>query len=136
VVVSPEPASITAAYALIKHISSHYESKRRYHVLFNKTVLEADARKIFDNMESAAKRYLAVTLHLLGVVPYDGKHCLGPSLAAPRPDTPSAGTFRLAADSLAQWPCEEGEGRGLERFMQCLLQSNQGGRQNAIAASL
>ncbi|PTR16443.1 flagellar biosynthesis protein FlhG [Nitrosospira sp. Nsp2] len=133
-VLPPEPASITAAYALIKHISSHHESKRRYHVLFNKTELEADARKIFENMESAAKRYLSVTLHLLGFVPYDGKHCLGRGLAEVHPNSPSAGVFRLAAESLAHWPCQDGEGPGLERFMQCLLQGNQGGRQNAIAA--
>jgi flagellar biosynthesis protein FlhG len=135
VVVSPDPASITAAYALIKHISGHPESKPRYHVLFNKTAREGDARKIFDNMESVARRYLAVTLHRLGFVPYDGKHCLGRGLVEARPDTLSGGVFRLAAESLINLPCEEGEGPGLERFMQSLLRSNHNGRRNAIAAN-
>jgi flagellar biosynthesis protein FlhG len=135
VVASPDPASITAAYALIKHVSAHPESKRHYHVLFNKTDREEDARKIFDNMESVARRYLAVTLHLLGFVPYDGKHCLGRGLAEASPHTLSGGVFRLAAESLVNLPCQDGEGPGLERFMQSLLQSNHNGRRNAIAAN-
>ena len=135
VVVSPDPGSITAAYALMKHISGHHESKRHYHILFNKTAREGDARKIFDNMESVAKRYLAVTLQLLGFLPYDAKHCLGRGLAEARPDTLSGGVFRLAAESLVNLPCQEGEGPGLERFMQSLLQGNQNGRRNAIAAN-
>ena len=135
VVVSPDPGSITAAYALMKHISGHHESKRHYHILFNKTAREGDARKIFENMESVAKRYLAVTLQLLGFLPYDAKHCLGRGLAEARPDTLSGGVFRLAAESLINLPCQEGEGPGLERFMQSLLQGNQNGRRNAIAAN-
>ena len=134
-VVSPDPGSITAAYALMKHISGHHESKRHYHILFNKTAREGDARKIFDNMESVAKRYLAVTLQLLGFLPYDAKHCLGRGLAEAHPDTHSGSVFRVAAESLVNWPCQEGEGPGLERFMQSLLQGNQNGRRNAIAAN-
>ena len=135
VVVSPDPGSITAAYALMKHISGHHESKRHYHILFNKTAREGDARKIFDNMESVAKRYLAVTLQLLGFLPYDAKHCLGRGLAEAHPDTHSGSVFRVAAESLVNWPCQDGEGPGLERFMQSLLQGNQNGRRNAIAAN-
>ena len=135
VVVSPDPGSITAAYALMKHISGHHESKRHYHILFNKTAREGDARKIFDNMESVAKRYLAVTLQLLGFLPYDAKHCLGRGLAEAHPDTHSGSVFRVAAESLVNWPCQDGEGPGLERFMQSLLQGNHNGRRNAIAAN-
>lgn len=135
VVVSPDPGSITAAYALMKHISGHHESKRHYHILFNKTAREGDARKIFDNMESVAKRYLAVTLQLLGFLPYDAKHCLGRGLAEAHPDTHSGSVFRVAAEALVNWPCQDGEGPGLERFMQSLLQGNHNGRRNAIAAN-
>ena len=134
-VVSPDPGSITAAYALMKHISGHHESKRHYHILFNKTAREGDARKIFDNMESVAKRYLAVTLQLLGFLPYDAKHCLGRGLAEAHPDTHSGSVFRVAAEALVNWPCQDGEGPGLERFMQSLLQGNHNGRRNAIAAN-
>ena len=135
VVVSPDPGSITAAYALMKHISGHHESKRHYHILFNKTAREGDARQIFDNMESVAKRYLAVTLQLLGFLPYDAKHCLGRGLAEAHPDTHSGSVFGVAAESLVNWPCHDGEGPGLERFMRSLLQGNQNGRRNAIAAN-
>lgn len=128
VVVSPEPASITAAYALIKHISSHHEDKRDYHVLVNKASVEAEARTIFDNMESVAKRYLAVKLHFMGFVPYDGKHCVRRTLAGGFSASALEAAFGQAAESLTCWPCEDGEGRGLERFMQRLLQSSQNSR--------
>ena len=52
--------------------------------------------KIFDNMESAAKRYLAVSLAAPGFYSLDGKHCLGRGLAEACPDTLSGGVFRLA----------------------------------------
>src|SRR5690348_15615698 len=37
VVLSPEPASITSAYSLIKHVHSHYPDKERFHILINKS---------------------------------------------------------------------------------------------------
>jgi flagellar biosynthesis protein FlhG len=137
VVASPEAASITAAYALIKHINGNYQNKRRYHILINKAVTEIEANTIFSNMESAARRYLGISLEFLGYIPYEHKLC--PS--NPLPKSLSAASFgeafQHAAESLIHWPFEEDEGRGLERFMQCLLQSSpvsQGARMNGVTA--
>ncbi|MDE2365429.1 MAG: AAA family ATPase [Betaproteobacteria bacterium] len=138
VVVSPEPASITSAYALIKHIKSQHHHRQRFHVLVNKAGAEAEARVIFDNMASAAMRYLEVSLDFLGFIPPDGKLCLGRAVAEAFPAAVSAAAFRCAAESLTNWPTQKGESRRLERFMQCLLQSNQGNqgsRAGAMVAS-
>lgn len=139
VIVSPEPASITAAYALIKHISSHYREKRHLHVLVNKARNETEAGMIFGNMAGVASRYLGVTLEFMGFVPQDGKLCLGPPVNGVFAGSASATAFRHAAESLTHRPCQDGEtkgeGRGLERFMQWLLQSNQSGTPNTVMAS-
>lgn len=142
VVVSPEQTSITAAYALIKHVSSQHHDKQHFHVLVNKSGAEAEAQMIFDNMADAARRYLGVSLNFIGLVPPDAKLCLGRAVAGAFPVSASAATFRYAAESLTKsfinWPRKEGEGRRLERFMQCLLQSNQGNqgsRAGVMAAS-
>lgn len=136
VVVSPEPASITSAYALIKHNSK--QDKQRFHILVNKAGLEAEAQMIFDNMASAAMRYLGISLDFLGRIPTDGKLCLGRAVAEAFPAAISASAFRSMAESLTNWPSQEGDSKRLERFMQSLLQSNQGnqgGRASAMAVN-
>jgi flagellar biosynthesis protein FlhG len=137
VVASPEAASITAAYALIKHIGGNCQNKRRYHILINKAVTETEANTIFSNMESAARRYLGISLQFLGYIPYEHKLCPGNPLPKSLSAASFGAAFQHAAESLIQWPFEEDEGRGLERFMQCLLQGSpgsQGTRMNVVAA--
>lgn len=134
VVVSPEPASITGAYALIKHISSHHQGKRDLHVLVNRARNETEARMIYDNMAGTARRYLRVALDFMGFVPQDNKLCLERLVAGELPDSTSAAAFRHAAESLTHLTYQDaesrGEGKGLERFVQCLLQSNQSNQGN------
>ena len=135
VVVSPEPASITGAYTLIKHISSYHQDKRDLHVLVNRARNETEARMIFDNMAGTARRYLGVALDFKGFVPQDNKLCLGRLGAGELPDSNSTAAFRHAAESLTHLTYQDGEakseGKGLERFMQGLLQSNQGNQGSA-----
>lgn len=152
VIVSPEPASITAAYALIKHISGEH-GKQQFRLLVNKAGAETEARLIFDNMARVANRHLAVSLDFMGFVPPDDKlrksiH-LGRPVIESFPSAASAAAFRRLAEALTCWPCHKGErgestgaGKGLKGFMQCLMQggqSNQSGPSNhinAVAAGL
>jgi flagellar biosynthesis protein FlhG len=136
VVVSPEPASITSAYALIKHNSTQRHDKQRFHILVNKAGTEAEAQMIFDNMASAAMRYLGVSLDFLGFVPSDSKLCLGRAIAEANPAAVSAAAFCGVAESVAGWPSQEGDSKRLERFMQCLLQNNQGNPGSRAAAAV
>jgi flagellar biosynthesis protein FlhG len=112
VAVSPESASITAAYALIKHISGEH-GKRQFRILVNKARTETEARIIFDNMASAANRYLTVSLDFMGFVPPDDKlrqsvH-LGRPVIESFPAAASVSAFRQLAESLTRWPYREGE---------------------------
>lgn len=142
VVVSPEPASITAAYALIKHISGDC-GVQRFRVLVNRVGIEAEAQLIFDNMAGVAHRYLAVSLDFMGFIPPDDKlrqsNRRGRSVIEMFPDAISAAAFRHAAESLDHWPLSEdvsnesneSKSKGLGGFMQCLIQSSQNQRQRA-----
>jgi flagellar biosynthesis protein FlhG len=67
--VSTGAASITNAYALIKRLSQHL-GRRPFGVLVTGAT-EAEAKVVYDNMSSAATRYLAVTLSSMGSVPAD-----------------------------------------------------------------
>jgi flagellar biosynthesis protein FlhG len=67
--VSTSAASITAAYALIKRLSQQL-GRRPFGILVT-GASEAEAKVVYDNMSSAASRYLAVNLTSMGSVPAD-----------------------------------------------------------------
>ncbi|MGQ9688173.1 MAG: MinD/ParA family protein [Desulfobaccales bacterium] len=70
VVVTPDPTSITDAYALIKVLVQSY-GYRRFLIILNGTRGEEEARQTFDTLAQAAARFLNLTLDYLGVVPAD-----------------------------------------------------------------
>jgi flagellar biosynthesis protein FlhG len=67
--VSTSATSITNAYALIKRLSQHM-GRRPFGILVTGAT-EPEAKVVYDNMASAATRYLAVTLTSMGSVPAD-----------------------------------------------------------------
>jgi flagellar biosynthesis protein FlhG len=67
--VGTSAASITAAYSLIKRLSQQL-GRRPFGILVTGAT-EAEARLVYDNMCSAASRYLAVQLTSMGSVPAD-----------------------------------------------------------------
>jgi flagellar biosynthesis protein FlhG len=70
VVVTPEPSSITDAYALIKVLTSAHKQKR-FWILANNVADAAEARRLFDTLSSAALRFLNASLDLIGWIPRD-----------------------------------------------------------------
>lgn len=67
--VSTGATSITNAYALVKRLAQHL-GRRPFGILVT-GASEAEAKVVYDNMSSAATRYLAVTLSSMGSVPAD-----------------------------------------------------------------
>ncbi|MGH8856046.1 MAG: MinD/ParA family ATP-binding protein, partial [Telluria sp.] len=65
--VSTSATSITNAYALIKRLSQQL-GRRPFGILVTGAT-EAEAKVVYDNMSTAATRYLAVTLSSMGSVP-------------------------------------------------------------------
>jgi flagellar biosynthesis protein FlhG len=67
--VSTSATSITNAYALVKRLSQQL-GRRPFGILVTGAT-EAEAKVVYDNMASAATRYLAVKLSSMGSVPAD-----------------------------------------------------------------
>jgi flagellar biosynthesis protein FlhG len=69
--VSRDPATIKAAYTMIKRISGRV-GRRSYGIVVSGAT-ETEARLVFANMALAAQRYLAVTLNFVGHIPKDAE---------------------------------------------------------------
>ncbi|HEX2055261.1 MAG TPA: MinD/ParA family protein [Nitrospiraceae bacterium] len=70
VVVSPEPTSLTDAYALMKVLLRQYR-ERRFHVLVNLAKSPNEGARVFSKLEVAVSRFLQVSIDYLGAVPLD-----------------------------------------------------------------
>ncbi|MBC7512972.1 MAG: antiactivator of flagellar biosynthesis FleN protein [Herminiimonas sp.] len=104
--VSPDAASIKAAYGIIKRLNTQL-GRRPFSVLVTGAP-ETEARQVFDNMAQAASRYLAVQLHSVGSVPAD-EHLtraarLGRSVTEAYPLARASVAFRRLAECFGLAP--------------------------------
>lgn len=67
VIVTPEPTSITDAYAIMKVMSTKY-SIDRFKLVANQVKDEAEADELYSNLTSVADRFLDVTIEFTGYV--------------------------------------------------------------------
>jgi len=73
VVVTPEPTSITDAYALIKVLATKYK-KDRFTLLINSAQNGQEAKETFGKISRAVDRFLGgISVDYLGFVPFDDK---------------------------------------------------------------
>lgn len=70
VVVTPDPSSLTDAYALIKVLNQRYR-ENRFSVVANMVKDEAEARMVFQKLSDVAARFLCVSLDYKGFIPND-----------------------------------------------------------------
>jgi len=69
-VVSPEPTSMTDAYALMKLLSIKYHV-RDFGLIANSVNSEQDGRSVYDRLNRVCTQYLQARLTYLGSVPFD-----------------------------------------------------------------
>ncbi len=70
VVVTPEPTSITDAYALMKVLSLKY-SEKHFKLLVNLASSEQDAHEVFRQLNMVANRFLDISIEYSGCVLFD-----------------------------------------------------------------
>ena len=125
-VLSRTTASITSNYALLKTLRMQY-AMRRFRILINKAINEAEARAIYGNMAAAARQYLGSTLDYAGHIPRDDKlhraTVLGLPLIDAFPMSPAAATIRELAELLLRRQPAQAE-EGMEHFVQRLIRSS------------
>lgn len=73
IVLTPEPTSLTDAYALIKVLSTRHDIKK-YRILVNVAKNEKEALSVYRKLSMVADRFLeTLSLDYLGYIPYDQK---------------------------------------------------------------
>ena len=132
VVVTPEPSSLTDAYALIKVLTSTHHEKR-FRILANNVSGEAEARRLFDTLSRTALRFLNASLDLLGWIPRDPRLARAVARAQmivdDAPDAPSAQAFLSIADRLLESIAAGVKVKGnLQFFFQRMLEANRAER--------
>jgi flagellar biosynthesis protein FlhG len=70
VVASPEPTSITDAYAMIKVLSTRYAEKY-FHLLVNFVQTESEGLDVYRQLSTVTERFLNLSIRYLGFIPID-----------------------------------------------------------------
>lgn len=73
IVLTPEPTSIADAYALVKSLvrSKGPESASKLKLLVNQASSKAEAERVHRRVSAVAKRFLGLSLPLIGSIPHD-----------------------------------------------------------------
>jgi flagellar biosynthesis protein FlhG len=130
VVVTPEPSSLTDAYAVVKVLASTYHEKH-FRILANNVSGEEEACRMFDTLSRTALRFLNASLDLLGWIPRDpqlmGSVARAQMVVDDALDAPSAQAFLSIAnrllDSIAAGVRVKGN---LQFFFQRMLEGGRG----------
>ena len=127
VLLTPEPTSLTDAYALIKVLSSRHEV-RKFKIVVNMAADESEARNVFKQLSAVCDRFLdTLSLDFLGHIPYDKS--LVTAVRGQRlvleaaPAASSSAMFRHIAGILLDRPPEHGSDGNIKFFWNTLLTS-------------
>jgi flagellar biosynthesis protein FlhG len=114
VVVTPEPTSLTDAYALIKILYQRH-AKKRFSLLVNMVKTPNEAKEVFLRLAQATNHFLNLAIEELGYISYDENLQRGVKqqklLAELYPDSPSVKCLRAVAERLCR-PRPEQESNG------------------------
>ena len=115
IVVTPEPTSVTDAYALMKILFNQHGVKNFY-LLMNMVRDEKEASAVFDNLSRVVYRFMrGINLDYAGYIPKDNRLqkaviCRKPVMCLDSKAPSSQGFDRLAAYLLSQKSKETGDG--------------------------
>ncbi|MCK5404655.1 MAG: MinD/ParA family protein [Desulfobulbaceae bacterium] len=105
VIVSPDPTSMTDAYALIKVLNTR-QQKTTFHLLINNVKSKKEGKEVFDNMSAVLSTFLKINPLYLGALPQDAN--VIKSLRAQKPyflqtpDTKASRAIREVAEKMIQ----------------------------------
>jgi flagellar biosynthesis protein FlhG len=115
IIITPEPTSLTDAYALIKVLATRHQ-KKHFMVLANAVANEAEGKEVFRKISLVADRFLgSVSLDYLGFIPLD-EHVLKAvrkqkAVLELFPQSPAGKSFMTLSQRLLDRPfCNRNEG--------------------------
>lgn len=107
VILCPEPASLTDAYALIKLLYNNY-CQRDIHVVVNDANDQKEAREIFSALSNVCMRFLGLSLDWVGFIPRDNAFVRATKqqriLVDSYPHSPSAQAICELSEKIMSWP--------------------------------
>jgi flagellar biosynthesis protein FlhG len=126
VIATPEPTSITDAYALIKVMSTKY-NKKNFIMLINLVANGDEAREVFKKISRVTERFLeSLSIDYLGFIPFDEKLPLAVKQQRPvleiYPKAPSSKRFTELAKIIAERPLRNKDNGTVQFFWKQLLQ--------------
>ena len=129
VVLTPEPTSLTDAYALIKVLSNTYR-KERFTLLINSARDGLEAKEAYRKISMAVDRFLGnISLDYLGFVPFDEKLPLAVKSQRPvleiYPQAISSRSFMEIAKNLTEKPAPHQPQGQIQFFWRHLFQCQQ-----------
>ena len=123
VVVSPEPTSITDAYALMKVLSLRY-SEKVCKLLVNKTRRPEEGREVFRQLHLVTDRFLDIKIEYLGCILDDEKVTVGIKnqkiVSQMYPDAHASQCFRELARKISAMPPVDSPKDGSNLFLRHL----------------
>ncbi len=127
VVVSPEPTSITDAYALMKVLSLKY-SEKGCKLLVNMTGRPDEGREVFRQLHLVTEKFLDISIEYLGCVLYDDNVPRGVKsqkiVSQLYPDSHASKCFKEIARKISAMPPKNVPKGDSNLFWQHLVQNN------------
>jgi flagellar biosynthesis protein FlhG len=126
IIVTPEPTSITDAYALIKVLATKFQ-KKNFMILVNLAASSQEARGVFKKINIAVDRFLgSLSLDYLGFIPMDENISravkLQKAVLEIYPRSRFSKRIVEMAEAISQRPIQRGENGNVQFFWKKLLQ--------------
>ena len=106
IVVSPDPSSLTDAYALVKVLSTQYR-QQRFRFLVNMVRTHEEGKEIFRRLSLVTDRFLQISLDYVGSIPFDDNVPMAVSQQRPvieaYPKAPSSRALASLVKPVNQW---------------------------------
>ena len=126
VVASPEPTSITDAYALMKVLSHRY-NETHFRLLVNMARNQREGLDVYRKMGLVADRFLNISIDYVGFIPDDDYVPLSVCRQRPvielYPQAPANLEFQRVADIVARWPVTRAPKGGVQFLWQRSVRS-------------
>ncbi len=119
IVTTPEPGSLTDAYAVMKILSTRYQ-QRRFRFLVNMVRKSQDGKEVFRKFSLVTDRFLNISLDYVGCIPFDD--CVPLAVSQQRPVTevfPKSAASRAmvrVVDNIGLWKSEHPLRGGYQLF--------------------
>ncbi len=126
VVVTPEPTSITDAYALIKVLSTKY-SEKYFSIIVNNVRSEREAKEVYKHLSLVSDKFLRVNLNYLGHILSDDNISRSVIMQRPAsnifPDSKASVCFKKLAYNILSQKDNKTSNGNIQFFLNRLLMS-------------